>query len=458
VTGRLRDAIAGRGPLDRKTYLIVGFTAMAVKFVVDAAAIYAVTGVIWTPIDYVYPLVSLNGAKTAPFPALFAFVMLAWSIPFIWLGVTMSVRRAEDAGVPAWFVVAFFLPFLNYALLLALGALPTSRGSRADVAARRTADERRAFDPTGLLAVALGAGSGLVAILLGVELIRTYGLAMFLGAPFLIGLVTGYVGNAWGNRGAPKTAGLVTFAVALTGGALLMFALEGAGCLLMSVPIALPVAYIGGMVGRSIAERQNPQTGWAGMAIVLVLMPAGALGDRTRVPDVRVVTTVVEIEADPSRVWRSVIAFEPITTPPSWEFRLGLAYPVRARIEGTGPGATRYCEFSTGSFVEPITAWDAPSRLAFDVASQPPPLQEWSPYSRVYAPHLEGFFTTTHGEFRLVALPGGRTRLEGRTWYSLRMAPAIYWNPLADMILHRIHLRVLDHVKATAERGIRGYR
>jgi len=452
VTDRLREAIGGRGPLDRTTYITVGLTAMAVKFLVDAAAIYAVAGVIWTPIDYIYPLIGLSGAKATSFSAPFAFVMLAWTIPFIWLGVTMSVRRCEDAGIPVWFTVAFFAPLLNYAFLLMLAILPTSRNPPEPRREGRFGDTPRVFDASGLLAVALGAGVGVTAVLLGVQLIRSYGLTLFLGTPFLVGLVTGYFANARASRGAPRTAALVTIAVALTGSALLMFALEGAVCLVMAVPIALPVAYIGGMVGRSMGERHAAQPGLFGMVLLIGVVPAGAVVDRGRSPETRIVTTAVEIEADPSRVWPSVIAFEPITAPPSWEFRLGLAYPLRARIEGSGRGATRYCEFSTGAFVEPITDWEAPSRLAFDVRSQPPPLQEWSPYSRVYAPHLQGFFETSHGEFRLIALPGGRTRLEGRTWYSLKMAPAIYWNPLADAILHRIHRRVLDHVKASAER------
>jgi hypothetical protein len=114
-------------------------------------------------------------------------------------------------------------------------------------------------------------------------------------------------------------------------------------------------------------------------------------------------------------------------------------------------GLACICEFTTGAFVEPITKWEEPETLAFDVTRQPAPLQEWSPYSRVYAPHLEGLFQTTHGEFRLVRLEGGHTRLEGRTWYSLDMAPATYWTTIADAIVHAIHRRVLDHVKARAE-------
>jgi hypothetical protein len=69
----------------------------------------------------------------------------------------------------------------------------------------------------------------------------------------------------------------------------------------------------------------------------------------------------------------------------------------------------------------------------------------------VYAPHLKGFFRTTHGEFRLIPLANGGTRLEGRTWYSLRMAPTAYWTPIADAILHRIHRRVLRHVAMLSE-------
>ena len=146
-----------------------------------------------------------------------------------------------------------------------------------------------------------------------------------------------------------------------------------------------------------------------------------------------------------------MVSFADITAPPQWFFRLGFSYPVRARIEGRGAGAVRYCEFTTGAFTEPITAWEAPRRLAFDVVDQPPPLREWSPYNNVYAPHLDGFFRTTKGEFRLTELPGGKTRLEGRTWYFVRMQPQMYWTAVADAIVHRIHDRVLRHIKAEAE-------
>lgn len=49
------------------------------------------------------------------------------------------------------------------------------------------------------------------------------------------------------------------------------------------------------------------------------------------------------------------------------------------------------------------------------------------------------------------ALPGNRTRLEGNTWYQMRIAPASYWAIVGDGIIHAIHERVLEHIQRNAE-------
>ena len=80
-------------------------------------------------------------------------------------------------------------------------------------------------------------------------------------------------------------------------------------------------------------------------------------------------------------------------------------------------------------------------------------MQEWSIYSRVTPPHLDGYLASRRGEFRLVALADGRTRLEGRTWYQLRIEPQGYWALFSDYLIHRIHRRVLTHIQHEAEAG-----
>jgi hypothetical protein len=282
---------------------------------------------------------------------------------------------------------------------------------------------------------------------------RTYGLALFVGAPFLMGAVSAYVCGCSGGL-EPYRGILAAFmSLAACGLGLTLLAIEGVVCVVMAIPVASPIVLLGAIVGNAVARTHS--TTYAGLAMVFALVPAGSFIEHAGAPPPsRVVTTAIEIRATPEQVWPFVVSFEEISAQPAWYFRSGLAYPLRARIIGTGVGAMRYCEFTTGAFVEPITAWDAPHRLAFDVASHPPPLQEWSPYSTLYSSHLEGYFRTERGEFRLTPLPGGRTRLEGHSWYTLKMAPAPYWNVIADRILHDIHMRVLTHIKSTTEKAI----
>jgi len=51
-----------------------------------------------------------------------------------------------------------------------------------------------------------------------------------------------------------------------------------------------------------------------------------------------------------------------------------------------------------------------------------------------------------------VPLATGGTRLEGSTWYEVTMAPEAYWQVISDALIHRIHARVLDHIKNEVER------
>ena len=45
----------------------------------------------------------------------------------------------------------------------------------------------------------------------------------------------------------------------------------------------------------------------------------------------------------------------------------------------------------------------------------------------------------------------GGTRLTGTTWYSHGLRPSAYWSLWSDWIIHRIHMRVLTHIRAEVE-------
>ena len=146
-----------------------------------------------------------------------------------------------------------------------------------------------------------------------------------------------------------------------------------------------------------------------------------------------------------------MVSFPELPPPEHWLFKLGVASPLKATIEGTGVGAIRRCEFTTGAFVEPITHWQAPVHLGFSVNENPPSMTELSFYDHVYAPHLNGFFRSTKGEFRLTDLGNSVTLLEGRTWYQVDIHPGWYWQIYCRYLIHLIHSRVLNHIGVISE-------
>ena len=103
-----------------------------------------------------------------------------------------------------------------------------------------------------------------------------------------------------------------------------------------------------------------------------------------------------------------MVTFSELPPANDWLFDLGIAAPPVPRLK-VKAGAIRYCNFTTGPFVEPITEWDEPYVLAFDVTKQPPPMKELSPYD-IHPPHLDGHLESKRGEFRLERLEGNRTQ------------------------------------------------
>jgi len=432
-------------PVDRTTYAVHGFGLMAFKYALDAALIWRFTGRWWTPLDYLSPLWTTRQHVLQGAPSWLAPALVVITLPFLWIGVSMTLRRAVHAGLSAWNALLFFVPVVNYGLMVALCVWPPRPQPARIVDPVPKVDERL---KSALLGVAASIGITLVTVGIGIYLKRAYSTGLFLGVPFTIGYISSYIYNRSYPRSVGESIVVAVASVAIAGGALVVFALEGIICTVMALPLALALAWPGAVLGRIVAQRLVEPGAGVGMALLVPLFVA--VEPRAASPRHEVVT-VVDIAAPPGVVWRYVVSFPDLAPPTERLFWMGVAAPTRARIVGSGVGATRYCDFTTGSFVEPITAWEENRLLAFDITAQAPPMTEWSPYREVNPPHLDGYFRATHGEFRLTPLPGGRTRLEGRTAYVVDMFPQRYWTLPAGRIVAAIHERVLRHIAALAE-------
>lgn len=299
------------------------------------------------------------------------------------------------------------------------------------------------------------------------EWVGHYGYALFQGLPAAGGFLSVLLFS--GPARQTFLRGVWLGLLPLGGGALLFFStgFEGAVCLVMAAPVMIVFAVIGAAVAvfflsivtwvidRVSAIGCRSEKGPKANTTALVLIPLLiALSVEPRIlpqAPTRMVYSSVVVHGDIAKVWDVVIAFPEIIAAPGGLFEYGIAYPIRATIEGTGVGAIRRCTFNTGDFVEPITAWEAPHRLAFDVVENPLPMKEWSLWGEIDTPHLHGFMVSEHGQFALTEQADGTVLLEGTTWYHQNLWPNAYWGALSDQIIHQIHGRVLEHIKGVVE-------
>src|SRR6185503_3159201 len=172
-----------------------------------------------------------NPARTSLTPWLRTGLVL-WTLPFLWIGASMTVRRAVDAGRSAWGGLLFFVPLVNYVLMIVLCFLPSR-----PLAVIAPADEPPSSGSAApaidqrLRSALLGLG---VSLLIGFPLavlctvvLRSYGLSVFFGTPFVASAVAGFVHNRRETRPVGETMLVATTGLVLVGGSLLLFAIEG---------------------------------------------------------------------------------------------------------------------------------------------------------------------------------------------------------------------------------------
>ncbi len=271
-----------QGTIDRKSYAIAGCAAFVLKYFLDKFVAFAVFGRQWFLWSYWQPLgpdTRVNAIH--PDTRMFAATLLVLALPFIWLGVTLTVQRLRDAGKPLWLVVLFFIPVINLLFFLLLCTM----GSHAVETRREAAPwpETRRLDrwiPRGALGAAAASIGMTIAIgsiftVFGTEVLRSYGWGLFVALPFCLGLFSVLVYGYHEPRTYSSCIAVSLAPIALLGVVLLLVMIEGVICILMAAPFALALAAFGGMLGYAIQAGYWLHKGTPAMlSIVLLFTPA----------------------------------------------------------------------------------------------------------------------------------------------------------------------------------------
>jgi hypothetical protein len=228
--------------VDRAFYVRSGLALMALKYGVDALMVWLVSGAWLSPLDYLNPVMSLRGRALGPVPDWLFALMALWALPFLWIGLSMSVRRAASSGRSPWLGLAFAAPVLSYFVILDLSL----RRERAQTDGSRPPPSALSPNLSAVLSgLACGVGIALGMTLLSVYVLRSYGSVLFLTTPVSVGAASGFIFNRAALRSRRATMTVAALAVVLGAGCLLLFALEGLLCVAMVLPLALPAAAFG---------------------------------------------------------------------------------------------------------------------------------------------------------------------------------------------------------------------
>ena len=109
---RFRDLWSPTGTVDRGTYVIVGVLGFVIKHNLDRFIAYRFQHT-WGLFSYWEPLRNAGRITALSRPEeTFLAALVATALPFIWIGVVMTLKRLRSAGISTGYVFLFFVPFL----------------------------------------------------------------------------------------------------------------------------------------------------------------------------------------------------------------------------------------------------------------------------------------------------------------------------------------------------------
>ncbi len=321
----------------------------------------------------------------------------------------------------------------------------------------KVAKPRIRMNPTlsGFIAAACNAVATIAFVMLVPGLDREYGMVLFGVVPLVVGFSSALLLGPKEGASWKKCLLASMWSLLFVGVGILIFALEGIICLVMALPIVVPMLVMGAYGGwrvLGVVKRRHDR----GISVALAVLAIPLLLNREASIDRPVVrhveTTSMVIHAAPEVVWKYVCSTRKLPKANELLFRAGFAHPTDIELMEPKLGGKRVCRLSTGDMPEQVDAWQPSQRLGFRVLDTPPSMEETGLYGPIQTAHLTGYFLCERGEFNLERLPNGDTRLSGTSWYANRIAPDFYWHLWTDSIVEAVHVRVMNEIRNRAEK------
>jgi hypothetical protein len=214
------------GTLSRGTYALLGLAAFAIKYNLDRLIASFAFHRHWDIFNYWIPIRDVVRISSLPrIEWLFLETMVVTALPFIWFGVSLTMKRLRSAVLPLPLVILFFVPFVNLFFFLMLcilperDALPSGSNTPRQSFLARIVPRSSLGSAAASLLITVPVGLGLA--WLGTTVITHYGWGLFVAIPFCMGFAASLIDGINGPRTMSACIRVACLAVAVLGAALL---------------------------------------------------------------------------------------------------------------------------------------------------------------------------------------------------------------------------------------------
>lgn len=173
----------------------------------------------------------------------------------------------------------------------------------------------------------------------GIYGIGEYGIALFILTPLFIGVCSTVLYSRHQQITKKESRQIGFISLAIFTAFLFICAIEGFICILMAAPLGLFLTWLGSSIGYQIMYKA-PHVKNTSLLVLVGMIPLIGFIEKDNMPDITSVVTSLEINSDAATVWKNVLVFPELEKPQELIFKIGIAYPIDAKIKGRGVGST----------------------------------------------------------------------------------------------------------------------
>lgn len=258
-----------------------------------------------------------------------------------------------------------------------------------------------------------------------------YGWIFFVLLPFSLGIAVGKMEKQkWAYLGL--VVGLIAFLSVL-----IAVGLEGIVCVFMTVPLVIPLVWLGTVANRFLTkkgvlkQRENVNSLVLPLLVTLLGAPIEKNLNEQKVEVIEVKTERI-FPYTTDEVYNTIKSVDTLIADKPFLMKLDLPIPNKCILEKEEVGGLRTCYFSGGTITEKITALEKGKVLKMDVIDYTLTGRKWLGFKEAI------YYFNQVGTDSCVL-----TRI---TTYTSVLKPRIYWEPLEKLGISQEHQYVFDNL------------